>query len=320
MLSKIKLILLVFLNNSYCFHNPFTTISSPPTGQLRVIEPYKKSLSNKNILFFPAYFKKSFPSELYNSFLYNLASESTIYIPDDDDDKCNNLISILQKQNDPLIIIAHSSGSMKAIENCQLNNQIKYLVLLDPIEFQNVRLFHNQKPKQINLKNIKKMIIINSKKSSQWKFLPTIPPINTLKISDSRIILPNSSFFKIFDTNFGHLDILDSTWSDISHKTFTRGVDDRNPMLLQRYHYYMSKIILNIFNNKNIDFNNMIDYITKNNLDILKDKTIIDNFVSVCENDNIQLLPPNKTQNSKFIDLENINDYDDDIWLDITLD
>ncbi len=321
MIFRLKFIILLLINNSYAFNNPFVTISTPPTGQLRVIEPYKKSLSTKNILFFPAQFKKSVPSELYNSFLYNLASESTIYIPDDDSTKCQNLINTLNKKNDPLIVIAHSSGSMKAIEKCLSNDKIKYLTLLDPIEFDNFKLFNNNyKSKQINLKNIQKMIIINSKKSSKWKFLPTIPPINTFKICQSKINLSNNSVLKVFDTNFGHLDILDSTWSDISHKTFSKGINDRNPMFLQNYHYQLSKIILTLFNNENKDFLNILDYVNKNNQNSIKEEVIIDNFVDNIETKNNISLNEIENFNSKFIDLENIKQDDDDIWLDIILD
>ena len=61
MIFRLKFIILLLIHNSFAFNNPFVTISTPPTGQLRVIEPYKKSLSTKNILFFLLNLKNRFP-------------------------------------------------------------------------------------------------------------------------------------------------------------------------------------------------------------------------------------------------------------------
>ena len=306
--------LILFLSTfSFGLNNPFIKISNPPTGQLRVIEPYKKGLSKKNIVFLPAYFKKSLPSELYNSFLYNLASESTVYIPDEDNQKCNILINSLIKKKDPLLIVSHSSGLIKALEICNDNKDVTSLALLDPIEFENNSILKRSKINdKIKLHHIENLVIINSKKSSKWKIFPTIPPINSLKVTPSRFKINDNSEVKVLETNFGHLDILDTTWSDLSHKTFSKGSHDRNPLLLQKYHFELSKMLLNIADNQNFHFRNFIDLLNKNKLEVKKDEVIMDNLI-----DNIN----NSTKNEEktINDLKNTED-DDELWLDIICD
>ena len=53
------------------FQYPFTTITQPSSGNVRVIEPYNKKKSKNNIVFIPANLQKTFPSEIYNDFLFN---------------------------------------------------------------------------------------------------------------------------------------------------------------------------------------------------------------------------------------------------------
>ena len=59
------------------------------------------------------------------------------------------------------------------------------------------------------------------------------------------------------ETDFGHFDIMDSSWANLMDKTISNGYEDRNPVCLQRYHSWLSKVI--VANNKNEPEDSLVD-------------------------------------------------------------
>ena len=95
------------------------------------------------------------------------------------------------------------------------------------------------------------------KKSKSWKWIPPIAPISSVSIPGKKILTDESCKRRFIETEFGHFDIFDSSWANLMDKTVSNGYEDRNPVCLQRYHSWLSKII--IANNKNDQDESLVD-------------------------------------------------------------
>jgi hypothetical protein len=246
----------LIISCSWGFQYPFTTITQPSQGNVRVIEPFNKKKSKNNIVFVPANLKSSFPSEIYNDFLYNLANLNCgVYIPEEGLESRLNLIKKLSNEEAKLTVVSHSNSALNTIDLCNYNRQIENLVLIDPIDFSE---FGNQGKLDPSLiEHVNNLMVINSKKSKSWKWLPPIAPISSISISGKRLITSDNCKRRFIETEFGHFDIFDSSWANLMDKTVSTGFEDRNPVCLQRYHSWLSKIIIS--NNKNEQNDNLVD-------------------------------------------------------------
>ncbi len=88
------------------------------------------------------------------------------------------------------------------------------------------------KPDKNKKKVNKKTLIIKTSISNRWKIFPPIPPINKYSLNLNQ--LKNKQITLI--QNYGHFDILDSTWSNMIHNTFSRGANSRDISNLENYH------------------------------------------------------------------------------------
>ena len=86
----------------------------------------------------------------------------------------------------------------------------------------------NHKNKKIN----KKTLVLKSSISNRWKIFPPIPPINKYSLNLNQ--LKNKKVKTV--ENFGHFDILDPTWSNMVHNTFSRGASSREVSNLENYY------------------------------------------------------------------------------------
>lgn len=246
----------VLMTFSFSFQYPFTTITQPSTGNIRVIEPYNKKKSKNNIVFVPANLQKSFPSEIYNDFLYNLANMNCgVYIPEGDLETKLSLTKKLCSENAKLTVVSHSNSAMKTIELCNYNNRIENLVLIDPIDFS--EFGNNKKSSLTIIEHINNLMVINSKKSKSWKWVPPIAPISSFSILGNKLVTNDNCKRRFIETDFGHFDIMDSSWANLMDKTISNGYEDRNPVCLQRYHSWLSKVI--VANNKNEPEDSLVD-------------------------------------------------------------
>ena len=246
----------LLIASSWGFQYPFTTITQPANGNIRVIEPFNKKKSKNNIVFIPANLKSSFPSEIYNDFLYNLANLNCgVYIPGEGLESRLNLIKKLSMENEKLTIVSHSNSALNTVELCNYNTQVENLVLIDPIDFSEFGNKGQLEPSTIE--HIENLMVVNSKKSKSWKWFPPVAPISSVSISGKRLLTSDKCKRRFIETEFGHFDIFDSSWANLMDKTVSSGFEDRNPVCLQRYHSWLSKII--IANNKNEQDDNLID-------------------------------------------------------------
>lgn len=130
------------------------------------------------------------------------------------------------------------------------NNQ---LVIINDNENENKS--ENEKEKELDIDN---MLIIKSKLSDKWKYMPFIPPIGLYSLNTGNYNLKNTNItVKEFD-NFGHFDIIDSPWSDILHNTVSSGNKDRNNFKIQNHQQLMATIVSGFAKKKKNKITNIV--------------------------------------------------------------
>tara|TARA_Y100000991_G_scaffold204145_1_gene179425 strand:- start:426 stop:1229 length:804 start_codon:yes stop_codon:yes gene_type:complete len=253
-------------------------------GKIRIIDSEKIDVE---AIFLPGEIKNSIPSEAYNNFLMNLSNENVkIYIPDKEDEKIKALINNVLKGNKDVIIIAHSTSSRKAI-NIANHNNIKNVILIDPIDIKSINIeekinfikgesfnkikeisqeiydkmpirlemknkkdkneyqivLNNENNENNEISNINNILLLKSKLSDKWKYIPFIPPIGLYSLDPGNYNFENTNItIKEFDS-YGHFDIIDSPWSDILHKTISPGYKDRENFKIQSHQKLIAQIV-----------------------------------------------------------------------------
>mgnify|MGYP001177023825 CR=1 FL=1 len=221
-----------------------------------------------SVLFFPGKLNRVLPRELYNSFLNKLSGNRNTYVATPSLENNMKLVSNITT-NENLCVVSHSTSANDAIELCQNSENIASLVLIDPIDYlffkndfdfdqfnvfkfleqtqdleenissfieaDKLELFMNSvfKPnsnKKTKLNN--KVLVLNSKISNRWKIFPPIPPISKYAINLRKI---KKKEIRVID-DFGHFDILDTTWANAAHNTFSKGSPLRDPDNIESYH------------------------------------------------------------------------------------
>merc|ERR1711998_742454 len=269
------------MDTIYAF-NPFRfSMNTQNLGKIRIIDSEKIDVE---AIFLPGEIKNSIPSEAYNNFLMNLSNENVkIYIPDKEDEKIKALINNVLKENKNVIIIAHSTSSIKAI-NIANSNNIKNVILIDPIDIKLINIegkinsikdeslkkiteisqeIYNKMPIRLEMKNkkdkneyqivlnnenneisnINNILLLKSKLSDKWKYIPFIPPIGLYSLDPGNYNFENTNItIKEFDS-YGHFDIIDSPWSDILHKTISHGYKDRENFKIQSHQKLIAQIV-----------------------------------------------------------------------------
>ena len=215
--------------------------------------------SKKTAIFLPALTGNSATSGLYENFLDIMTKKSfDVYVPD------NDLQPILDDINNTecdITLIAHSSSAMSAISMTNTIESVKTLVLIDPLDVNNKdtrpprSVDYNvsdingvSKPvkdnKEIQVDNLDKLLVINTKKSNDWSVVPFIFPVGMLALKPNRLVLDENVTQEVVKADdFGHFDILDDRWSNMIHNTLSRGCDDRDPAQLELFRAWVSNKI-----------------------------------------------------------------------------
>lgn len=215
--------------------------------------------SKKTAIFLPALTGNSATSGLYENFLDIMTKKSfDVYVPD------NDLQPILDDINNTecdITLIAHSSSAMSAISMTNAIESVKTLVLIDPLDVNNKdtrpprSVDYNvsdingvSKPvkdnKEIQVDNLDKLLVINTKKSNDWSVVPFIFPVGMLALKPNRLVLDENVTQEVVKADdFGHFDILDDRWSNMIHNTLSRGCDDRDPAQLELFRAWVSNKI-----------------------------------------------------------------------------
>ena len=215
---------------------------------------------NRSIIFLPLVTNNELPVKLYNNFLNSISNkEINVYAPTDDNIK--NLFTKLKENNNNITIVSHSNSAIKAIEYSNNNDFINNLVLIDPLDLRNNNdkredimevtdinsINKNKKKSLLKLNNIDNLLIINSKKSNNWRLLPITFPIGFFSLKMTDIKISKNITKDIIKANyFGHFDIMDEGWSNFMHSTLSVGLDDRDSVKLEQYHTWLANKISDI--------------------------------------------------------------------------
>lgn len=180
-------------------------------------------------------------SQLYSDFLSNIDDIDIYKIPF----RCNNkkeaFFNNLKRKYSSINLIGHSSGCVRAINNC--NENIDNLILLDP-----VKTPYWQREK--NLDYLNKILIINAEKSYKWSYIPPfIPFIPFFKLDLDDININKHKITVITVKDYGHSDIINKPWRDIMHYSrLSVGYNKRDN--INKYHKFLSNVISQFINIK----------------------------------------------------------------------
>ena len=248
-------------------------------------------VETKNAIFLPAITGNSATAGLYQSFLNIMTRKSfDIYVPDSDyqmilDDINTNTNTNgntnadsdnTNNTNNDITLIAHSSAALTAITMVNTIENIKTLVLIDPIDVNNGDIDKeiksrnpvdydvsdinqaskssnrdknnkNNKNKKFQLENIDRLLIINTKRSHEWSIMPFIFPIGSFAIKPDRFIVNENVTQEVVKADdFGHFDILDDRWSNMIHNTLSKGCEERDPDQLELFRAWISNKIVEV--------------------------------------------------------------------------
>ena len=242
--------------------------------EIPVIEPERTEPKETYAALFFSGGNNIIPCDIYNNFLNSLASQkfSINLIPGNFNDY-SDLFYRLKKDYKGIVILQHSSSTLLSIKLAKMDNNIKSLVFIDPVDnrifFEEYRKINNK----IDLFSVKKILFLKAGRSYQWKINPpTVPFIPFLSLKPESFNLNRKCKVSTVEvTNFGHTDILDKSLSDFMHNSrISVGVPDRNRTLLMDYHSWLSEVIhcfcyYNEFQEKDFDKNDKIKFTFEEN-------------------------------------------------------
>lgn len=220
--------------------------------------------SKKMAIFLPALTGNSATSGLYDSFLNIMTKKSfDVYVPD------TNIQPILDDINNTdynITLVSHSSSALTAISMSNVIDSIKTLVLIDPLDINNkdnnqVRTIDydvddinslskpRKEDKKVEVSNLDKLLVVNTKKSNDWSVVPFIFPVGMLSLKPNSLVLDENIIQEVVKADdFGHFDILDDKWSNMIHNTLSRGCNDRDPAQLEIFRAWVCNKINELTN------------------------------------------------------------------------
>ena len=215
--------------------------------------------SKKTAIFLPALTGNSATAGLYDSFLNIMTKKSfDVYVPDTD---LEPILDDINNTECDITLIAHSSSALTAISMSNMVDSIKTLVLIDPLDVNNkadkqgrtvdydvddINSLSKQKKedKKVEVTNLDKLLVVNTKKSNDWSVMPFIFPVGMLALKPERLVLDENVVQEVIKADdFGHFDILDDKWSNMIHNTLSRGCDDRDPAQLELFRAWVGNKI-----------------------------------------------------------------------------
>lgn len=232
-------------------------------NKVKVYEPKYLDKKNTHSLLFFTGGNALITSEVYTDFLSTLANENfSVYVAPSNLDSVDDVIDTLSDEYLDVTNIGHSSGAVNVVQSANKNKLIKRSILLDPVDsdklfksfnFQPNLPFFAKNNNKLGFKYLKDLLVINAKKSYEWKLMPlTIPFVPAFKMEVDEVTKDDVNVDFVEAENFGHSDILNPFWGEIMHNTISKGSDDRNEEVIDKYHFWLAKTIKNFINNNNL--------------------------------------------------------------------
>lgn len=180
-------------------------------------------------------------SQLYSDFLSKIDDIDIYKIPFRCDNKKDLFFNSLKEKYSSINLVGHSSGCVRAINNC--NENIDNLILLDPVK---TPYWPNAK----NLNYLNKILIINAAKSYKWSYIPPfIPFIPFFRVNLEDVNINKDKVTIITVKDYGHSDIINNPWRDIMHYSrISVGYNKRDD--INKYHKFLSNVISQFINIK----------------------------------------------------------------------
>ena len=199
------------------------------------------------------------PCEIYSSFLTKLSEKNlTVNVVNKELKKSHILLQSIT-HNKPTTVIAHSSGAIEALDACNYLDNIKKVILLDPVDS---RFFFNNGEHEKIIEPrypVNDILFLNARKSYKWKWLPPkVPFIPFFGLHSNQVKFENKQC--IIAKEFGHSDILDYPWGNIMHQTFSEGLNNRDEAKIEDYHEWLTTIISEYIKKDELVDINTIDY------------------------------------------------------------
>jgi len=174
------------------------------------------------------------PYDLYSNFIHRLVQENiTVCVPHMDQD---NIIDVKDIEDyKEIIFMSHSSGSIDALNNCH-HAKVHKMIFIDPTKTSNHVLLPN---------NIDAVLFLHSELSYSGIF-PFIPTF--LKLSMNDVKASHRCISQIINIHrFGHVDILNPSFSNIIHRLIKSNTN-RTFTHLDEYHQRLSLYIKGFIN------------------------------------------------------------------------
>ncbi|MAP67592.1 MAG: hypothetical protein CMF80_07840 [Candidatus Marinimicrobia bacterium] len=182
------------------------------------------------------------PGELYNSFLTKVAEKNITVTLVNKEIRDQHIILKSLTNNMPVTVVGHSSGAIEALKACNYLDNVKNIVLLDPVDTR-FAFDKENKDKIIEPRyKVDDILFLNAQKSYEWRVFPfRIPFIPAFALTKENVKFDNKKF--ITAREFGHCDVLDYPWGKIMHNTFSEGLADRDEHKIDNYHEWLADII-----------------------------------------------------------------------------
>ena len=260
MIFKILLITSIYLINNVNSYNLIPNVKTRRLNTRKEVTVYEPNWTDKTtpsvMLFTGA--DGIIPPEIYNEFLSQLSSEKiSVHVGINDEDSIREELEYMENNYSNITLVGHSSGCMGAIKACLNNNNIKQLILMDPVdnrfftEFLKTMVKNNlpffKDERSIQLSTIDKGVIINAARAYEWNIYPLrVPFIPTFSLKPDDVDFSDTQVVYIEAKDYGHADIIDRRWSNIMHSTAIVGNDNRSLESLNVYKEWLSKIISSV--------------------------------------------------------------------------
>ena len=236
-------------------------------AEINVYEPANTIPSETPCVYFFTGANNFIPSDIYSTFLTSLSSKGVsihcfnnyqLYKNKEVD---TDILETSGKDYSNITYIGHSTGCVNTLKLSSPKNKV---ILIDPVD--NTFLFDlkekladkifdlglNASPNNlVKDMNNKDIMILNFKKSYEWKVLPpTMPFIFTGKME-----FPKTT--KVTEIkNYGHCDILDKKWSDFMDSTVSKGFINRDDDEVYKIHDIVSDYVKDFINTIEEPLNN----------------------------------------------------------------